>query len=83
MVERQRAVRRVIWITFALNIAVAASKIAYGSFAHALAIRADGFHSTTDSVNNIAGLVGIWMASRPPDEGHPYATTSSRSSPPC
>lgn len=70
--ERRRAVRRVIWITFALNVVVAASKIAYGSFAHALAIRADGFHSTTDSVNNIAGLVGIWMASRPPDEGHPY-----------
>lgn len=64
--------RRVIWITFGLNVAVAASKIAYGSFANALAIQADGFHSTTDSVNNIAGLVGMWMASRPPDEGHPY-----------
>lgn len=70
--ERTRAVRRVIWITFALNVAVAAAKIAYGSLAHALAIQADGFHSITDSVNNIAGLVGIWMASRPPDEGHPY-----------
>ncbi len=70
--ERTRAVRRVIWITLALNVAVAASKIAYGRFANALAIQADGFHSTTDSVNNIAGLIGIWMASRPPDEGHPY-----------
>jgi cation diffusion facilitator family transporter len=70
--DRTRAVRRVIWITFVLNVAVAASKIAYGRFADVLAIQADGFHSTTDSVNNIAGLIGIWMASRPPDEGHPY-----------
>jgi cation diffusion facilitator family transporter len=70
--DRARAVRRVIWITLVLNLAVAIAKIGYGSLAHALSIRADGFHSLTDSANNLVGLLGVWIASRPADEGHPY-----------
>jgi cation diffusion facilitator family transporter len=69
---RDRAVRRVVWITLALNLVVAVAKIAYGYAAGALAIRADGFHSLTDATNNVAGLVGIYVASRPPDPEHPY-----------
>ena len=67
-----RAVRRVIWITLLLNVLVAALKIAYGHYASALSIRADGFHSLTDSANNLVGLVGVTVASRPADSGHPY-----------
>lgn len=59
-------------ITFALNLIVAAAKILYGYWANALSIRADGFHSLTDSANNIVGLVGVAIASRPADENHPY-----------
>jgi len=70
--ERHSEVRRVLWVTLGLNIAVAAAKIAYGHAAHALSIRADGFHSLTDSSNNLVGLLGVWWASRPADEGHPY-----------
>jgi len=70
--EREDAVRRVVWLTLGLNLAVAVSKILYGIFAHALSIRADGFHSTTDAVNNVAALVVLRMASQPPDPGHPY-----------
>jgi cation diffusion facilitator family transporter len=66
------AVRRVIWITLALNVIVAAAKIGYGYYANALSIRADGFHSLTDSANNLVGLVGVTVASRPADSGHPY-----------
>jgi cation diffusion facilitator family transporter len=73
--HRARAVRRVIWVTLVLNLGVAVAKIAYGTFAHALSIRADGFHSLTDSANNVVGLLGVWMASRPADEGHPYGHT--------
>jgi cation diffusion facilitator family transporter len=69
---RLRAVRRAVLLTLALNLAVAIAKIAYGSMANALAIRADGFHSLTDSSNNLVGLIAIWIASRPPDRGHPY-----------
>jgi cation diffusion facilitator family transporter len=70
--DRARAVRRVIWVTLALNLGVAIAKIVYGSLVHALSIRADGFHSLTDSANNLVGLLGVWIASRPADEGHPY-----------
>ena len=70
--EAARRVRRVLWLTLALNVLVAASKIAYGHVSGVLSIRADGFHSLTDSVNNLVGLLGVYFASRPADAGHPY-----------
>jgi cation diffusion facilitator family transporter len=69
---RARAIRGVLWLTLGLNLAVAAAKIGYGHAVHALSIRADGFHSLTDSTNNLVGLGGVWIASRPADAGHPY-----------
>jgi cation diffusion facilitator family transporter len=69
---RAAAVRRVLWVTLGLNLSVAVAKIAYGYAANALSIRADGFHSLTDSSNNLVGLVGVAIASRPADESHPY-----------
>jgi len=70
--ERARAIRRVLWWTLGLNLAVAVAKIGYGHAVHAMSIRADGFHSLTDSTNNLVGLAGVWIASRPADAGHPY-----------
>jgi cation diffusion facilitator family transporter len=70
--DRASAIARVLWVTLGLNAAVALAKILYGHSVHALSIRADGFHSLTDSSNNLVGLVGVWLASRPADEGHPY-----------
>ncbi|MEZ4223684.1 MAG: cation diffusion facilitator family transporter [Polyangiaceae bacterium] len=69
---RSRAVRRVLALTFVLNLAVAGAKIAYGYWASSLGIRADGFHSLTDSTNNIIGFVGMALAARPADHDHPY-----------
>ncbi|MBF0466661.1 MAG: cation transporter [Nitrospirae bacterium] len=70
--DRAAAIRRVLWVTLFFNIAVAAAKVAYGYFSHSISITADGFHSTFDGVSNIVGFVGIYFASRPPDEEHPY-----------
>ena len=33
---------------------------------------ADGFHSFADGSSNVIGLFGIWLATRPKDEDHPY-----------
>lgn len=55
-----------------LNLVVAASKIGYGHYTNTLSIRADGFHSLTDATNNLVGLAGVYVASRPADAGHPY-----------
>lgn len=70
--NRGVAVRRVLLITMGLNLLVAFAKITYGHFADVLSVRADGFHSLTDASNNLVGLVGIYFASRPADEDHPY-----------
>lgn len=69
---RNREVRRVLWITFLLNLLVAGFKLGYGNFTNSLSMVADGFHSLLDSSSNIVGLVAISLAARPPDLGHPY-----------
>lgn len=33
---------------------------------------ADGYHSLFDGVSNIVGLIGSFIAARPPDKEHPY-----------
>lgn len=70
--SRTADVRRVLVVTLLLNLAVAAAKIAYGAWSGSLSVRADGFHSLTDSTNNLVGLVGLSLASRPADDDHPY-----------
>lgn len=70
--ERGREVRRVLLLTLLFNVGVALLKLGYGTWTNALALRADGFHSLTDSSNNLVGLIGVWLSSRPPDREHPY-----------
>jgi cation diffusion facilitator family transporter len=55
-----------------LNLGVATAKIAFGYASGAISILSDGFHSLTDAASNVAGLVGVQAAQRPPDEDHPY-----------
>lgn len=69
---RLQQVRRVLASVLGLNLAVAAAKLAVGWWVGSLAMLADGFHSLTDSASNVVGLVGVSLAARPPDEGHPY-----------
>lgn len=68
----QRQVQRVLWIILAANLTVAAIKLFVGLRAGALSAIADAFHSGLDASANIIGLVGIALASRPPDRNHPY-----------
>jgi len=69
---RTARIRKVLIITLALNICVSVTKVAYGYMTDSVAILADGFHSMFDGVSNIVGFVGIYLASNPPDEDHPY-----------
>jgi cation diffusion facilitator family transporter len=69
---RRRVVARVLWLILLTNTAAAAVKLAYGWRAHALAFSADGIHSLLDGASNAVGLVGLYVASEPADEEHPY-----------
>jgi cation diffusion facilitator family transporter len=65
-------VRKVLLYTLVLNLIVALSKVLYGFITNSVAMMSDGFHSIFDGASNIVGLIGIWIASHPPDEEHPY-----------
>jgi cation diffusion facilitator family transporter len=68
----RRGVRRVLFVTLALNILVVAGKMIAGLLADSLSVISDAIHSSVDSLNNIVGLVVMKYATAEPDEGHPY-----------
>lgn len=70
--DRTGGVRRVLVSTLIANCCVAAAKVFYGYNTNSIAMTSDGFHSFFDGASNVIGLVGIRIASRPPDRGHPY-----------
>jgi cation diffusion facilitator family transporter len=70
--ERYLKIRRILVYILILNWGVAAAKLIYGWLTRSASMTADGFHSFSDGSSNIMGLLGIWVASRPIDESHPY-----------
>ncbi|HJS58471.1 MAG TPA: cation diffusion facilitator family transporter [Vicinamibacteria bacterium] len=71
-VVRRREVRRVLWITLALNLLVSLSKVVVGKLSGSLSMVADGYHSLVDGSNNVIGLFVVGLAYAPPDRGHHY-----------
>ena len=69
---RFRKIRNILFYILLLNWGVAAVKLFYGWMTRSSSMTADGFHSFSDGSSNVIGLVGIWIASRPIDENHPY-----------
>lgn len=71
-VKQTQQASKVLWIVMGLNALVAALKILIGTLASSASIVADGFHSLSDASGNIVGLIGLSVAGKPEDEGHPY-----------
>lgn len=67
-----RATARVLWVVLGLNGLVAASKLGVAYRFDLVSLIADGMHSVLDGSSNVVGLVGLSLAARPPDAGHPY-----------
>ncbi len=67
-----RAIRRVLWVTMGLNLIATVAKLVVGYLTGSLSLIADGFDSAFDSASNAIGLVGVYLAARPADKGHPY-----------
>jgi cation diffusion facilitator family transporter len=70
--QRGREIRRILLAVLALNLAVAAAKLSYGYISGSVAMGADGFQSLLDAFANVIGLVGIAVATRPPDQEHHF-----------
>jgi len=70
--ERFGKIKKILIYILVLNWSVAAMKVLYGIMTRCASMRADGLHSFADGSSNIIGLVGIWVAARPIDKGHPY-----------
>jgi cation diffusion facilitator family transporter len=70
--QTRSAVRRVLWVTLALNVVVSVAKIVVGRLSGSLSMEADGYHSLMDGSNNVIGLIVLAFAYAPPDAGHPY-----------
>jgi cation diffusion facilitator family transporter len=67
-----RRIRLVLVVTMLLNFLATAIKLAAGITTGALSVVADGLDSLFDGISNLIGLVGLNIASRPPDKDHPY-----------
>lgn len=70
--DRTSAVRRVLVALLIANLAVVGAKLAIGLVSHSLAVLGDALHSTIDALNNVLALVVVGLASKAPDEDHPY-----------
>lgn len=69
---RYKHISKVLINIFFANILIAIVKIVLGNLSNSSSITADGFHSMTDGLSNIIGLIGIKFASKPIDDCHPY-----------
>jgi cation diffusion facilitator family transporter len=68
----QREVRRVTWAGLAVNLILAALKLAAGWVGSSQAVIADAVHSLSDISTDVGVLVGLRYWSRPRDADHPY-----------
>jgi cation diffusion facilitator family transporter len=71
-VELERAGRRLALYSVAVSAALAVVKIFIGLAAHSTAVVSDGIEAAADVLSSGVVFIGLWLASRPPDENHPY-----------
>ena len=63
---------KVTWIGLWINVVLSGLKIWAGIVGNSRAVLADGFHSLSDLVSDVALLIGVRFWSAPADEGHPH-----------
>ena len=76
--DKFKEIRRILIVTLFFNWLLAFSKLIYGLITRSAAMTADGVHSFADGASNIIGLIGIWVASKPVDDDHPYGLKNMR-----
>lgn len=69
---RERAIYRVTWIGFAVNLALSVGKLAAGIRGHSSAMVADAIHSASDFATDLVVLLFVRVSAKPRDEDHDY-----------
>lgn len=72
MTSRMDIGKRIAAISIAVSLTLAVAKIGIGLWGRSTSVVADGFESAGDVVASSIVLFGFVIASRPPDENHPY-----------
>src|SRR5918997_3988854 len=70
--EKSTGVRRVLGGILIANIVVVIVKFAVGVDTNSLAVFGDALQASVDAVNNLFALFVVRVASKAPDEDHPY-----------
>ena len=69
---RSASVRRALLVVLALNALSAGIKIAVGARTGALTVLGAALESVLDMLSNVVAIVAVAIASRAPDDDHPY-----------
>ena len=68
----EKRIKAVTYLSVAANIVLSGVKVVFGVLSGSIALIADGLHSLSDIVTDIAVLIGVYVGSKEPDEKHPY-----------
>lgn len=60
------------WLSIVINILLFAGKLFIGILNNSVAIKADAYHTLSDSFTSIVVIFGFWIANKPPDKKHPF-----------
>jgi len=72
MIASMGQIRRAGWVGLLCNLILAAIKVVAGILGHSQAVLADALHSLTDSVTDVAVILGVRFWSAPADDDHPH-----------
>ncbi len=67
-----RRIRSVTYLGMVVNVFLSLIKLAIGLLVSSLALVADGVHSLSDLVTDVAVVVGSHLGAKEPDRSHPY-----------
>jgi cation diffusion facilitator family transporter len=70
--SRQPAVRRALTVVLCLNLVIVAAKLSVGLGTRSLTVLGAALESGLDLLNLVIGMTLVSVASRAPDEEHPY-----------
>lgn len=70
--REELAGRRLALISMTAGLVLAGAKLIVGYKAHSAAVVSDGLEASGDVVSSAFVYAGLWLASKPPDDEHPY-----------